>query len=72
MNWKQALFLGGAVLVLAACADSTAPAPGLRQTKGTAAVKKDAPGTVGTATSDACGYSVSVGKTDDGTCGQQY
>lgn len=27
MGWKKALFLGGAVLLLAACSDATAPAP---------------------------------------------
>jgi hypothetical protein len=25
MTWKQAIFLGGAVLILAACSDATAP-----------------------------------------------
>ena len=27
MAWKKALFLGGAVLLLAACSDATAPKP---------------------------------------------
>ena len=72
MNWKQAIFLGGAVLVLAACADATAPTSGLRQVKGAAAVKGGNSGNTGTVESaGACsGYSVSIGRTDStGTCG---
>ena len=30
MVWKKALFLGGAVLLLAACSDATAPRPQVR------------------------------------------
>lgn len=38
MAWKKALFLGGAVLLLAACSDATAPAA-LRQGASAAAAK---------------------------------
>ena len=33
MGWKKALFFGGAVLVLAACSDSTTAPTALRQTE---------------------------------------
>lgn len=71
MNWKQALFLGGTVLLLAACADATAPKPGLRQVKGAAAVNsKNGGSTTATATSCRLGYTVSSGQSDStGTCG---
>jgi hypothetical protein len=46
MSWKKALFLGGAVMLLAACSDATAPTP-LRSGAPTAAIMSGA----GTATS---------------------
>jgi len=68
MTWKQALFMGGAVLLLAACSDVTAPSNDLRPVNGKASAKA-APGALPTATSTACrsGYSVSSGYTED--CG---
>lgn len=73
MNWKQTLFLGGAILLLAACSNATAPQPGLRQVKGAASVKSGTGSTtVPTATSTACrsGYTVQVGQSDStNTCG---
>lgn len=39
MGWKKALFFGGAVLVLAACSDSTTAPGTLRQSNTAAAVK---------------------------------
>ena len=47
MAWKKALFLGGAVLLLAACSDATAPSA-LRQEGRAAAVVSplDATGTL--------------------------
>ena len=70
MNWKQVLFLGGAVLLLAACENATAPKPGLRQVKGAASVKGGGSGSDQTFTATACGsYSVSVGKDSTSTCG---
>jgi hypothetical protein len=71
MNWKQALFLGGTVLLLAACADATAPKPGLRQVKGAAAVNSKNSGSTTTATTSCrSGYSLSVGQSDStGACG---
>lgn len=38
MSWKKALFLGGAVVLLAACSDATAPRP-LRSGAAAAAAK---------------------------------
>lgn len=71
MNWKQVLFLGGAVLLLAACENATAPKPGLRQVKGAASVKGGSTYDP-TMTATACGsYSVSVGRDSSGTCGLQ-
>ena len=72
MNWKQAVFLGGAVLLLAACADATAPKPGLRQVKGSAAVNSKTSTNTGTVTTQtACGHwTVQVGSSDStSTCG---
>jgi hypothetical protein len=78
MNWKQVLFLGGAVLLLAACENATAPKPGLRQVKGAASAQGGNGGGGGGTVSDplvtstACGsYSVSVGRDTTGTCGLQ-
>jgi hypothetical protein len=73
MNWKQALFVGGAVLLLAACDNATAPKPGLRQVKGAASVK-GGNGSTGTSpelmTACRSGFSVQVGMSDStGTCG---
>jgi hypothetical protein len=36
-GWRQALFLGGAVLLLAACSDATAPTAQVRGNSGAAA-----------------------------------
>ena len=71
MNWKQVLFLGGAVMVLAACADATAPTSGLRKVNGSAAANSKSSPKGGTVTSDGlCGhYSVSVGDSTSVTCG---
>lgn len=41
MSWQRAVFFGGAVLVLSACADATAPAP-LGHAGGTLNAKKAA------------------------------
>jgi hypothetical protein len=65
-TWKHAIFLGGAVLILAACADVTAPTPNLQQTTRRAAAKSSSPTTTETTlnpTSLDCktGYSVQVG-----------
>ena len=38
MGYKQALFLGGSVLVLAACADSVAPTPTMTRSGDNSAV----------------------------------
>ena len=72
MNWKHALFVGGAILLLAACDNATAPKPGLRQVKGAASVKGGNNGSGPELMSAACrsGYSVSSGQSDStGTCG---
>ncbi|HEU4996278.1 MAG TPA: hypothetical protein VFT29_15785 [Gemmatimonadaceae bacterium] len=42
MAWKKALFLGGAVLLLAACSDATAPNSLSRTGAKAAAIKLDA------------------------------
>jgi hypothetical protein len=39
MSWQRAVFFGGAVLVLSACADATAPST-LRQVDGTVFAKR--------------------------------
>jgi hypothetical protein len=65
MNWKQAVFLGGAVLLLAACSDATAPQSQLRQAKVGASVKAPVGGgTVTTAAGCRTGYSVNSGQAD--------
>lgn len=72
MTWKHAIFLGGAVLILAACADVTAPSPNLQPTTGRASVKtsgtsaKEPTTTTATPTGIDCrtGYSVQVGYID--------
>ena len=55
MSWKKALFLGGAVMLLAACSDATAPRPMRTTNSGTAAVTSSGTisvtGTVSTGTS---------------------
>ena len=59
MSWQRAVFFGGAVLVLSACADATAPAT-LRQVGGSLDAKRAA--TTDTATVDPSG-----GKSDECT-----
>jgi hypothetical protein len=68
MTWKQALFMGGAVFLLAACSDVTAPSSDLRPVNGAKASVK-APGAIPMATSLTCrtGYSVQSGYTEE--CG---
>jgi hypothetical protein len=66
MSWKRAIFLGGAVFLLAACDRITAPPSStLEQThRSAAAVAKKSyvdPGTLETCRS---GYSVQVGRAD--------
>lgn len=41
MGFRQALFLGGAVLVLAACSDATGPEPAMRKGGAAASAKSD-------------------------------
>jgi hypothetical protein len=68
MNWKQTLFLGGAILLLAACSDATAPSTQLR--RGSAGVA--AKGTFNpTVTSETCksGYSIQPGADSTTACG---
>src|SRR3954463_11639830 len=43
MSWKKALFLGGAVMLLAACSDATAPEPLRSGAPAAAAVRIGAP-----------------------------
>lgn len=71
MNWKQLLAVGGALLVLTACDQATAPQPQLRQAgqKAAASGGKNAPNTnnppttLTTQTLDCrSGYSVSSGR----------
>jgi hypothetical protein len=68
MTWKQALFMGGAVLLLAACSDVTAPSSNLRPVNGAKAAAKASP-LDATATTTECktGYSVQSGYSDCGT-----
>jgi hypothetical protein len=76
MNWKQALVVGGALLVLTACDQATAPQPQLRQTTQKAAANggKNAPNTITPTTTTLTtqtldcrsGYSISSGD----KCGQ--
>jgi hypothetical protein len=68
MTWKQAVFFGGAVLILAACDSATAPTPpqsSLKVEKGAASVKTQTPPSTPAPTADDCrsGYSVQVGFT---------
>ena len=69
MSWKHALFVGGALLVLTACDQATAPQPQLKQTNGRGAAKSapNAPQVL-TLTPDAgecrSGYSISSGRAD--------
>ena len=69
MSWKRALVVGGALLLLSACDQATAPQPQLKQLNGRAAANNKngqptAPQTA-TTTADCRGsYSVSVGKSD--------
>jgi len=64
MGIKQALFLGGAVLVLAACGDATGPSTQMRQA-GTPAAAKDK--TAPTSTSN-----IDAGTTRLGVCLSGY
>ncbi len=73
MGFKQALFLGGAVLVLAACSDVTSPSPLMSRGGASAAAKADTTKTTtklpGVRTMDeTCrsGYMVSSGR--DSVC----
>ena len=73
-SWKQALFLGGAVMILAACSDATGPrAPmnartlvSVRQTESLQSQRKTKSGDTATPRPNDCrsGYSVSVGVRD--------
>jgi hypothetical protein len=73
MTTRQVLLLGGAALVLAACADSTAPGTNMRRAGVEASAKKDSTTTtvrtMSTESLSECrgGYSVAVGRTDS-TC----
>ena len=74
MTTRQVLLLGGAALVLAACADSTAPGTNMRRAGVEASAKKDSTTTNRTIESttmsfDGCrtGYQVTAGRTDS-TC----
>jgi len=79
-SWKQALFVGGAILILAACSDATAPErpASLRTVPGTADARVQKPkrtdggGSLVARPNDCrSGYSVSVGfadSTDVGIC----
>ena len=71
MTTRQVLLLGGAALILAACADSTAPGTQMRRVDVRAAVKDTTTTTTTTTTetSDSCrgGYTVAAGRTDS-TC----
>jgi|SRR3954470_4113424 hypothetical protein len=75
MAWKKALFFGGAVLLLAACSDATAPSATLRNGRpAAAAIMRDGPttqwapadGTVNDLGDDLCrsGYYVRSGDRD--------
>jgi hypothetical protein len=68
-TWKQAIFVGGAILVLAACSDATAPEPpaNLERTTEQAASRRDRGGhlRLNPQTTDCrSGYSVQVGWID--------
>jgi hypothetical protein len=74
MTTRQVLLLGGAALVLAACADSTAPGTNMRRAGVEASAKKDTTTRIDgmtptTMSLSECrgGYSVAVGRTDS-TC----
>jgi hypothetical protein len=73
MTTRQVLLLGGAALVLAACADSTAPGTNMRRAGVEASAKKDSTTVTRTMESTTMsmecrgGYSVAVGRTDS-TC----
>lgn len=75
MGIKQALFLGGAVLLLAACSDATSPDTQMRK-GGAAASAKSKPASDSTATpsatstssSDCWNYVVASGR--DSTCAE--
>jgi hypothetical protein len=83
MTWKHAVFMGGAVVILAACSSATAPEPTastLEVHKGSASVRTQdpttttSPGTtpVPEATTDSdcrSGYSVQIGFVDGGDLG---
>ena len=73
MTWKTALFLGGAVVLLAACDNATAPQPQLRTMHGAAAASGKTtfdPSATTLSTSCKSGYSVSSGNSDStSTCG---
>lgn len=71
MNWKQAIFVGGAILILAACDRVTAPEPAksLRTVSAAeaarAAKKSEASSYTGPRSTDCrTGYSISVGFAD--------
>lgn len=52
MQLKKALVLGGAILLLAACSDATAPKPQLRTLDDTPAAAAKAPGKGGRTSTD--------------------
>ena len=74
MNWKQAIFVGGAILILAACDRVTAPEPptSLRTVSGAEAARgkrTDASDTAPKSTDCRSGYSISVGHADTASVG---
>jgi hypothetical protein len=77
MTNRQLLLLGGTALLLAACADSTAPGPQMRRAGVEASVKKDstsstqlAPTTTTMTLECRTGYAIAAGRTDS-TCMDQ-
>ena len=69
MTTRQVLLLGGAALVLAACADSTAPGTQMRRVDVRAAVTDSTTTTTTESSTDECrgGYTVGAGAKDS-TC----
>lgn len=74
MNWKQAIFVGGAILILAACDNVTAPEPAtsLRTVPGAQAMargRKKSDTATPKSTDCRSGYSISVGFGDTTSVG---
>jgi ABC-type glycerol-3-phosphate transport system substrate-binding protein len=80
MSYRQVLLLGGAALVLAACADATGPGTQMRRA-GVEAAAKDKPTTTTTTTTsttttsdgscERTSYQVASGRTDSTCAGDQ-